>query len=215
VKFFLDTGSIEEIRKAAETGILDGVTTNPSLVAKAGAKDFKGLIKEIAAIVNGPISAEVTATDTPGMIKQAMELREIHPNVVVKLPLLREGIAALARVAPQGVKVNVTLCFSATQALLAAKAGATYISPFVGRLDDISHIGMDIIRDIRTIYDNYGFTTQILTASVRNPIHVLEAALAGSDVATMPLSVFEALFRHPLTDIGNEKFLADWKKLHG
>ena len=215
MKFFLDTGSIEEIRKAAETGILDGVTTNPSLVAKAGAKDFKALIAEIASIVNGPISAEVTATDTEGMIKQAMELREIHPNVVVKIPLLRAGIAALSRVAPQGVKVNVTLCFSATQALLAAKAGAAYISPFVGRLDDISHIGMDIIRDIRTIYDNYGFGTQILTASVRNPIHVLEAALAGSDVATMPLSVFEALFRHPLTDIGNEKFLADWKKLHG
>ena len=215
MKFFLDTGSIEEIRKAAATGILDGVTTNPSLVAKAGAKDFRALIKEIASIVDGPISAEVTATDTDGMIKQAMELREIHPNVVVKIPLLREGIAALARVAPQGVKVNVTLCFSATQALLAAKAGATYISPFVGRLDDISHIGMDIIRDIRTIYDNYGFTTQILTASVRNPIHVLEAALAGSDVATMPLSVFDALFKHPLTDIGNEKFLADWKKLHG
>jgi len=215
MKFFLDTGSIEEIRKAAETGILDGVTTNPSLVAKAGAKDFKALINEIASIVNGPISAEVTATDTEGMIKQAMELREIHPNVVVKIPLLRAGIAALSRVAPQGVKVNVTLCFSATQALLAAKAGAAYISPFVGRLDDISHIGMDIIRDIRTIYDNYGFGTEILTASVRNPIHVLEAALAGSDVATMPLSVFEALFRHPLTDIGNEKFLADWKKLHG
>ena len=215
MKFFLDTGSIEEIRKAAETGILDGVTTNPSLVAKAGAKDFKALIAEIASIVNGPISAEVTATDTEGMIKQAMELREIHPNVVVKIPLLRAGIAALSRVAPQGVKVNVTLCFSATQALLAAKAGAAYISPFVGRLDDISHIGMDIIRDIRTIYDNYGFGTEILTASVRNPIHVLEAALAGSDVATMPLSVFEALFRHPLTDIGNEKFLADWKKLHG
>ena len=215
MKFFLDTGSIEEIRKAAETGILDGVTTNPSLVAKVGAKDFKALIAEIASIVNGPISAEVTATDTEGMIKQAMELREIHPNVVVKIPLLRAGIAALSRVAPQGVKVNVTLCFSATQALLAAKAGAAYISPFVGRLDDISHIGMDIIRDIRTIYDNYGFGTEILTASVRNPIHVLEAALAGSDVATMPLSVFEALFRHPLTDIGNEKFLADWKKLHG
>ena len=215
MKFFLDTGSIEEIRKAAETGILDGVTTNPSLVAKAGAKDFKALIAEIASIVNGPISAEVTATDTEGIIKQAMELREIHPNVVVKIPLLRAGIAALSRVAPQGVKVNVTLCFSATQALLAAKAGAAYISPFVGRLDDISHIGMDIIRDIRTIYDNYGFGTEILTASVRNPIHVLEAALAGSDVATMPLSVFEALFRHPLTDIGNEKFLADWKKLHG
>ena len=215
MKFFLDTGSIDEIRKAAATGILDGVTTNPSLVAKAGAKDFKALIKEIASIVNGPISAEVTATDTEGMIKQAMDLREIHPNVVVKIPLLREGIAALARVAPQGVKVNVTLCFSATQALLAAKAGATYISPFVGRLDDISHVGMDLIRDIRTIYDNYGYTTQILTASVRNPIHVLEAALAGSDVATMPMSVFDALFKHPLTDIGNEKFLADWKKLHG
>ncbi len=215
MKFFLDTGSIEEIRKAAETGILDGVTTNPSLVAKAGAKDFKALIVEIASIVNGPISAEVTATDTEGMVRQAMELREIHPNVVVKIPLLRAGIAALSRVAPQGVKVNVTLCFSATQALLAAKAGAAYISPFVGRLDDISHIGMDIIRDIRTIYDNYGFGTEILTASIRNPIHVLEAALAGSDVATMPLSVFEALFRHPLTDIGNEKFLADWKKLHG
>lgn len=215
MKFFLDTGSIEEIRKAAATGILDGVTTNPSLVAKAGAKDFKGLIKEIASIVNGPISAEVTATDTEGMIKQAMDLREIHPNVVVKIPLLREGIAALARVAPQGVKVNVTLCFSATQALLAAKAGAAYISPFVGRLDDIAHIGMDLIRDIRTIYDNYGYTTQILTASVRNPVHVLEAALAGSDVATMPMSVFDALFKHPLTDIGNEKFLADWKKLHG
>ena len=215
MKFFLDTGSIEEIRKAAETGILDGVTTNPSLVAKAGAKDFKALINEIASIVNGPISAEVTATDTDGIIRQAMELREIHPNVVVKIPLLRAGIAALSRVAPQGVKVNVTLCFSATQALLAAKAGAAYISPFVGRLDDISHIGMDIIRDIRTIYDNYGFGTEILTASIRNPIHVLEAALAGSDVATMPLSVFEALFRHPLTDIGNEKFLADWKKLHG
>jgi len=215
MKFFLDTGSVDEIRKAAETGILDGVTTNPSLVAQTGNRDFNGLIREIAEIVNGPVSAEVTATDTEGMVRQAMELREIHQHVVVKIPLLREGIAAVSRVAPQGVKVNVTLCFSATQALLAAKAGAAYISPFVGRLDDISHVGMDLIREIRSIYDNYGFTTEILTASVRHPIHVLEAALAGSDVATMPYKVFEALFKHPLTDIGNEKFLADWKKLHG
>jgi len=212
MKFFLDTGSVEEIRQAAATGVLDGVTTNPSLVAKEG-KNFKDLLLEICAIVDGPVSAEVTATDIDGMIKQAMELREIHKNIVVKLPLLKEGITALSRLAPQGVKVNVTLCFSPAQALIAAKAGATYISPFIGRLDDISHIGMDLIRQIRAIYDNYGFTTQILTASVRHPVHVVEAALAGSDVATIPYKVFDALFKHPLTDIGNEKFLADWKKL--
>jgi transaldolase len=212
MKFFLDTGSVQEIRDAAATGILDGVTTNPSLVSKEG-RNFKELLLEICSIVNGPISAEVTATDPEGMIRQALELREIHPNIVVKIPLMKEGIMALSKLAPQGVKVNVTLCFSPTQALIAAKAGATYISPFIGRLDDISHIGMDLIRQIRTIYDNYGFETQILTASVRHPVHVVEAALAGSDVATMPFKVFEALFRHPLTDIGNEKFLADWKKL--
>ncbi len=212
MKFFLDTGSIDEIRVAAETGIIDGITTNPSLVAKEG-RPFKDLLLEIASIVDGPISAEVTATDADGMIKQAMELREIHRNIVIKLPLLREGIVALSRIAPQGVKVNVTLCFSPSQALIAAKAGAAYISPFIGRLDDISHSGMELIRQIRAIYDNYDFRTQILTASVRHPIHVVEAALAGSDVATMPLKVFEALFKHPLTDIGNEKFLADWKKM--
>ena len=212
MKFFLDTGSVEEIRSAAATGILDGVTTNPSLVSKEG-RNFKDLLLEICSIVDGPISAEVTATDVDGMIKQAMELREIHPNIVVKLPLLREGITALSKLSPKGVKVNVTLCFSASQALIAAKAGATYISPFIGRLDDISQVGMDLIRQIRMIYDNYGFETQILTASVRHPVHVVEAALAGSDVATMPLKVFDALFKHPLTDIGNEKFLADWKKL--
>ena len=212
MKFFLDTGSVQEIRDAAATGVLDGVTTNPSLVSKEG-RNFKDLLVEICSIVNGPVSAEVTATDPEGMIKQAMELREIHPNIVVKIPLLKEGIMALSKLSPQGVKVNVTLCFSPAQALIAAKAGATYISPFIGRLDDISHIGMDLIRQIRTIYDNYGFRTQILTASVRHPVHVVEAALAGSDVATMPYKVFEALFRHPLTDIGNEKFLADWKKL--
>ena len=212
MKFFLDTGSVEEIRAAASTGILDGVTTNPSLVSKEG-RNFKDLLLEICSIVDGPISAEVTATDVDGMIKQAMELREIHPNIIVKLPLLREGITALSKLSPKGVKTNVTLCFSASQALIAAKAGATYISPFIGRLDDISQVGMDLIRQIRMIYDNYGFKTQILTASVRHPVHVVEAALAGSDVATMPLKVFDALFKHPLTDIGNEKFLADWKKL--
>lgn len=212
MKFFLDTGSVEEIRQAAATGVLDGITTNPSLVAREG-KPFKDLLLEICSIVDGPISAEVTATDTEGMIRQALELREIHRNIVVKLPLMKEGIIALTRLAPQGVRINVTLCFSPTQALIAAKAGATYISPFIGRLDDISQTGMDLIHQIRTIYDNYGFETQILTASVRHPVHVVEAALAGSDVATMPYKVFDALFRHPLTDIGNEKFLADWKKL--
>ena len=212
MKFFLDTGSVDEIRSAAATGILDGVTTNPSLVSKE-VRNFKDLLLEICSIVDGPISAEVTAIDVDGMIKQAMELREIHPNIVVKLPLLREGITALSKLSPKGVKTNVTLCFSPSQALIAAKAGATYISPFIGRLDDISQTGMDLIRQIRMIYDNYGFKTQILTASVRHPVHVVEAALAGSDVATMPLKVFDALFKHPLTDIGNEKFLADWKKL--
>lgn len=212
MKFFLDTGSIEEIRQAAATGILDGITTNPSLVAKEGRK-FEDLLQEICAIVDGPVSAEVTATDTEGMVRQALRLREIHSNIVVKIPLLREGIVAVTRLAPQGVKVNVTLCFSPTQALIAAKAGAAFVSPFIGRLDDISHTGMDLIRQIRAIYDNYDFKTQLLTASVRHPVHVVEAALAGSDIATMPYRVFEALFRHPLTDIGNQKFLADWQKL--
>ena len=212
MKFFLDTGNVEELRAAAATGILDGVTTNPSLVAKEG-RNFKDLLLEICNIVDGPVSAEVTTMETEGMYKQAMELREIHRNIVVKLPLTKEGITVCSRVTPQGVRVNVTLCFSASQALLAAKAGATYISPFVGRLDDISHVGMDLIRQMRQIYDNYSYATQILTASIRHPVHVVEAALAGSDVGTMPYKVFEALFKHPLTDIGNEKFLADWKKL--
>jgi transaldolase len=212
MKFFLDTGSIDEIRSAAATGVLDGITTNPSLVAKEG-RNFRDLILEICKIVDGPVSAEVTEASTEGMVRQGMELSKIHSNVVVKVPLFKEGIMAVRQLSGQGVKVNVTLCFSATQALIAAKAGATYISPFIGRLDDISHVGMDLIRDIRTIYDNYGFATQILTASVRHPVHVLEAALAGSDVATMPYKVFDALFKHPLTDLGNEKFLSDWKKL--
>jgi transaldolase len=212
MKFFLDTGSLDEIRAAAATGVLDGITTNPSLVAKEG-RNFRDLILEICSIVDGPVSAEVTEAAADAMVRQGLELSRIHKNVVVKVPLFKEGIMAVRELGKEGVKVNVTLCFSATQALIAAKAGATYISPFIGRLDDISHVGMDLIRDIRTIYDNYGFSTQILTASVRHPVHVLEAALAGSDVATMPYKVFDALFKHPLTDVGNEKFLADWKKL--
>jgi transaldolase len=212
MKFFLDTGSIDEIRKGAESGYLDGITTNPSLVAKEG-RPFKDLLKEICRLVPGPVNAEVTAPDAAGMLKQAMELKEVAPNIVVKIPMLPEGLKALKTLSEQRVATNVTLIFSPVQALIAAKLGATYVSPFIGRLDDVSQVGMDVIRDIRQIFDNYGLETQILTASVRHPVHVLEAALAGSDVATMPYKVFEMLVKHPLTDIGNERFLADWKKL--
>jgi len=212
MKFFLDTGSIDEIRKGGETGYVDGITTNPTLVAKEG-RSFKDLLKDICKIISGPVNAEVTAMDAPGMLKQAMELREIAPNIVIKIPMIPEGLKALKSLSEQRVATNVTLVFSSVQALIAAKLGATYVSPFIGRLDDISQVGMDVIREIRQIYDNYGFETQILTASVRHPVHVLEAALAGSDVATMPYKVFEMLVKHPLTDIGNERFLADWKKL--
>ena len=212
MKFFIDTANIDEIRDAASLGILDGVTTNPSLVAKEG-RDFHTVLKEIVSIVNGPISAEVTATDVEGMLDQAATLTEIHPNIVIKLPLITEGLRACKRLTDKGVKTNVTLCFSASQALLAAKAGATYVSPFIGRLDDISEDGMELIRKIRVIYDNYGYETQILAASIRHPMHVVECALAGADVATMPLKVVNQLIKHPLTDIGQDKFLADWKKL--
>ncbi len=212
MKLFLDTGSIDEIRKAAEWGFLDGVTTNPSLVAKEG-RAFKDLLKEICAIVSGPVNAEVTAADAPGMLRQAMDLKEIAPNIIIKIPMFPEGLKALKVLSEKKIRTNITLIFSPIQALIAAKLGATYVSPFIGRLDDISQVGMDVIRQIREIYDNYGFETQILTASVRHPVHVLEAALAGSDVATMPYKIFEMLVKHPLTDIGNEKFLADWKKL--
>jgi transaldolase len=212
MKFFLDTGSTEEIRQGVESGYVDGITTNPSLVSKEG-KSFETLLKEICAMVKGPVNAEVTAPDAAGMLKQAAALREIAPNIVIKIPMLPEGLKALKTLAGQGVQTNVTLIFSPVQALIAAKLGATYISPFIGRLDDISHVGMDIIREIRQIFDNYDIQTQILTASVRHPVHVLEAALVGSDVATMPFKVFQMLVKHPLTDIGNEKFLADWKKL--
>jgi transaldolase len=213
MKFFIDTANVDEIREAASLGVLDGVTTNPSLVAKEG-RDFQAVLREIVSLVNGPISAEVTATDRDGMLAQGRELAKIHPNIVIKVPLTKEGLQACKTFRSEDIKVNVTLCFSPSQALLAAKADATYISPFVGRLDDISHEGMDLIRQIRAIYDNYGYETQILAASIRHPVHVVDSALAGADVATMPFKVVMQLLKHPLTDIGLEKFLADWKNVH-
>ncbi len=211
MKFFLDTGNLDEIKEAASWGVLDGVTTNPSLVSKEG-KNFKELIKDICLIVNGPVSAEVVGTTKQAMLDEAHDLVKIHPNVVVKIPLIVEGLKAVKILCAEKIKTNVTLCFSANQALLAAKAGATYISPFIGRLDDISIEGMDVIKDIKLIYQNYGFKTQILTASIRHPLHLLEAAKYGSDVATMPFKVLEQVVKHPLTDIGLKRFLADWDK---
>ena len=211
MKFFIDTANVKEIREAASLGILDGVTTNPSLVAREG-REFHAVLREIVSIVNGPISAEVTTTNKDEMLHQGRELAAIHPNIVVKLPLTREGLQACRTLRGEEIRVNVTLCFSASQALLAAKAGASYISPFIGRLDDISHDGMELIRQIRAIYDNYGYETEILAASIRHPLHVVDAALAGADVATMPFSVVTQLLKHPLTDLGQEKFLTDWKK---
>jgi transaldolase len=212
MKFFIDTANLDEIREAAKLGILDGVTTNPSLVAKEGRK-FEDVIREITTIVDGPISAEVTALDYDGMMSQAAPLAKIHKNVTIKVPLTKDGLRACKALRAQGTHVNVTLCFSPSQALLAAKCGATFISPFVGRLDDISHEGMELIRQIRAIYDNYGFTTQILAASIRHPLHVVDSALAGADVGTMPFKVMKQLYEHPLTEIGLKKFLADWAKL--
>ena len=211
MKFFIDTANIDEIKKANELGMVDGVTTNPSLVAKEG-REFKGLIKEICDIVDGPVSAEVVSLDAEGMVKEARELANLADNIVVKIPMLEEGLKAVKTLAQEGINTNVTLCFSPIQALMAAKAGAAYISPFVGRLDDISHIGMELVEEIITIYDNYGFETEVIVASVRNPIHVLDAALMGADIATIPFKVIQQLTKHPLTDIGVEKFLADWKK---
>jgi transaldolase len=211
MKFFIDTANIDEIKEAAAMGILDGVTTNPSLVSKEG-KDFKTLLNEILKIVDGPVSAEVVSTDMAGILKEADELSSIHPNIVVKVPLIKEGIKAVKALSDKGIKTNVTLCFSPSQALLAAKAGATYISPFVGRLDDISTEGMYLIEEIVQIYDNYAFETEVLVASCRHPLHVVEAAKIGADVATLPFSVIDKLFKHPLTDIGLEKFLSDWEK---
>lgn len=212
MKFFLDTANFDEIKQAASMGILDGVTTNPSLVAKEDGK-FKDILLNICEVVDGPVNAEVVATDFDGMMKEARDLAPLHPNIYVKIPMIREGLKAVKACADEGIRTNVTLCFSASQALMAAKAGASFISPFVGRVDDISGVGMDIISDIRTIYDNYGFETEILAASLRHPLHVVEAALIGADIATMPYKVFDQLFNHPLTDIGLERFLDDWEKV--
>jgi transaldolase len=212
MKFFIDTANIGEIKKANELGLLDGVTTNPSLVSKEG-REFTDLIKEICGIVKGPVSAEVISTESSGMIKEARELAKLADNIVVKIPLIKEGLKAVKVLSSEGIKTNVTLCFSPVQALMAAKAGADYVSPFVGRLDDISHVGMEMVEQIATIYENYGYTTEIIVASIRNPLHVLDAALIGADIATIPYNVMEQLIRHPLTDIGIEKFLADWKKI--
>lgn len=213
MKFFIDTANIEEIKEANSMGLLDGVTTNPSLVAKEG-RDFKELLNEIVEVVDGPISAEVVSTDFEGIMKEAKELASIHKNIVIKVPLILEGLKAVKALSTEGIKTNVTLCFSPAQALLAAKAGATYISPFVGRLDDISHDGMQLIEQIVTIYDNYGFDTQVLVASIRHPLHLVTAAEIGAHVATIPFGVIKKLFNHPLTDSGLEKFLSDWKKLN-
>jgi len=212
VKFFLDTANLDELKTGASWGIVDGVTTNPTLIAKEG-RPIEDQVRMICDIVDGDISAEVVSTESSAMIKEGRELARIHKNIVVKCPLTREGIKATAALAREGIRVNVTLCFSPTQALIAAKAGAYIISPFVGRLDDISWHGMDLVRNILQIYRNYGFKTQVLAASLRSPTHVVEAALAGSHIGTMPFKVLDQLFNHPLTDKGLEQFLKDWQKV--
>ncbi len=209
MKFYLDTASVKEIQEAASLGLLDGVTTNPSLVAKEG-RVFREVLLEICNIVDGPISAEVVSIEADAMVKEGRELAKIHKNIVVKVPLIAEGLKATKRLAAEGIRVNVTLCFSPTQALLAAKAGAWCVSPFIGRLDDISSNGMELIRQIVTIYKNYDYKTFILVASVRHPQHVVEAALAGGHICTMPFAIFQQMVKHPLTDMGLKKFLADW-----
>ena len=212
MKLFIDTANITEIRDANDLGIIDGVTTNPSLIAREG-KDFVSVVKEICAIVNGPISAEVVSLKAAEMVAEAAPLTKIHPNIVIKIPLTAEGLKATKELSRQGIRTNVTLCFSPTQALLAAKAGASFVSPFIGRLDDISQVGMGLIADIRTIYQNYGFKTEIIVASVRNPVHILDAAKLGADIATVPYKVLMQLVKHPLTDIGIERFLKDWQNV--
>ena len=211
MQIFLDTANLDQIREGVALGVLDGVTTNPSLIAKEG-RPFRPLVEEICRLVEGPVSLEVVATDEEGMVKEGKELVKIAPNVVVKCPMTKDGLRAVKRLSGEGIKINQTLVFSPAQALLSAKAGATYVSPFIGRLDDVGHVGMDIIRAIMSIYANYGFETQVLTASIRHPIHVVEAAMAGAHIATMPFAVLEQLLKHPLTDAGLKKFLEDWNK---
>jgi transaldolase len=212
MRIFIDTANIEEIEKAAQLGVLDGVTTNPSLLAKEKGS-YKEILLKICEIVDGPVSAEVTALDVKGMLAEAEDLSKIHKNIIIKVPITREGLIATKQLSEKGVEVNMTLCFSPLQALLAAKAGAAYISPFVGRLDDVSHDGMDLIETIVQIYDNYGFETNVLVASIRHPLHVVDAALIGADVVTVPYKVIEQMMQHPLTDSGIKKFLADWEKV--
>ena len=212
MKFFIDTANVKEIREAASLGVVDGVTTNPSLIAKEG-RDFRQVIGEICSIVDGPISAEAVSLEADKMVAEGEDLAKIHTNIVVKLPMTRDGLKATRALAGKGIRVNMTLVFSPSQALLAAKVGAAYVSPFVGRLDDISHYGMDLVRQIMTIYNNYGYATEVIVESIRNPLHVVDAAMAGAHIATIPFSVIDQLVKHPLTDIGIEKFLADWKKL--
>src|SRR3981189_1086146 len=212
MKFFLDTANLNEIREGAALGIADGVTTNPSLIAKEGGVDFKQHIAAICEIVQGPVSAEVTSQDTEGMLREGRDYSKIAPNVVVKCPLTREGLKATRQLSNEGIKVNVTLCFSAAQAIVAAKAGASFISPFLGRLDDIGDNGLRLLEEIIEIYDNYGWKTEVLAARMRHPIHIIEAARMGADIATMPYKVLEQLLKHPLTDKGQDQFLADWKK---
>ncbi|MGB9667972.1 MAG: fructose-6-phosphate aldolase [Thermosulfidibacteraceae bacterium] len=214
MKFFLDTAFVHEIREVASWGILDGVTTNPTLVAKTG-RNYREILEEICSIVDGPVSAEVLSLDFEGMVREARELSKVSEKIAVKIPFTKDGLKAVKYLSSEGIKTNVTLIFSPSQALLAAKAGATFVSPFVGRLDDISHVGMDMVRTICDIFSNYDFETEVIVASVRNPIHVVEAALCGAHIVTVPYSVMELLLKHPLTDIGIERFLADWKKAFG
>ena len=211
MKFFIDTANIDEIKKGLEIGMVDGVTTNPSLVSREQ-RPFSDILADICALVDGPISAEVVSLDADGMVVEARELAKIHDNIVVKVPMIEEGLKAVKRLTAENIKTNVTLVFSSTQALLAAKAGATYVSPFVGRLDDISQDGMELVSDIMTILRNYGFSTEVIVASVRSPMHVVQSALIGADIATIPYKVIAQMARHPLTDIGMEQFLADWEK---
>jgi transaldolase len=212
MQFFIDTANVDEIKQAIDWGILDGVTTNPTLASKTG-RPFMDVVKDILSIVDGPVSLETVSLDADGMVKEGRFLAELGDNVVVKIPMTKEGMKAVNILEEEGIPTNVTLIFSPTQALIAAKAGASYVSPFIGRLDDISTDGMNLVRDIRKIFDNYGYETEIIAASIRHPIHVVEAAKAGSDIATIPFNVLEALFKHPLTDIGIEKFLKDWEKV--
>jgi transaldolase len=211
MKFFIDTANIEEIKKAYAMGMVDGVTTNPSLIAREN-KPFEQLLREICELVDGPVNGEVISLEAEGMVEEGRKLAAFHPNIVVKIPMTTEGLKAVKILSGENIRTNVTLIFSATQALMAAKAGASYVSPFVGRLDDIAQVGMDLVSDIMSIYGNYGYETEVIVASIRNPIHVVEAALIGADIATIPFKVIDQLAKHPLTDIGMEKFLADWEK---